>query len=302
MLRSVFFNIADHILLVKAPSNFPLMNSLPSFIDFVINDTRVDPLIEVNIVYDIAPDFLGESKVLSENSDVWGEGFRFEETDSYYITSMNNETTNANISMVSSKEFKKSTIYLADSDTTQQTLISWFLMVAFGQSVLPYQTVLIHASVVEREQNEAYGFLGKSGTGKSTHSQLWINYLDGFSLLNDDNPAIRIFNGNEAFIYGTPWSGKTKCYRDLKIRLKGLVRLQQAEVNQFQIKKNMQSLLMILPSCSAIRWNRKLFNNMVDTISTLINIVPVGTMDCLINEDAANICYNGITVKTKIYE
>ena len=55
--------------------------------------------------------------------------------------------------------------------------------------------------------------LGKSGTGKSTHSRLWLKYIPDTKLLNDDNPAVRIMDNNTIMIYGTPWSGKTPCYK-----------------------------------------------------------------------------------------
>ena len=42
---------------------------------------------------------------------------------------------------------------------------SWLLMVAFRQTMLKYNTVLFHASVIEKD-GKGYAFLGKSGTGK----------------------------------------------------------------------------------------------------------------------------------------
>ena len=39
-------------------------------------------------------------------------------------------------------------------------------------------------------------FQGKSGTGKSTHSGLWLKHIPGCELLNDDNPIVH-FNRNK---------------------------------------------------------------------------------------------------------
>lgn len=36
--------------------------------------------------------------------------------------------------------------------------------------------------------------------------------------MNDDNPVVRVIDG-EAMIYGSPWSGKTPCYRQVKAPL-----------------------------------------------------------------------------------
>lgn len=304
MMQSVFFKIADHILHVKIPVDFPLMDYLPSFNSFLISDSDVNTisLLEIIISNNSVPEPVGKKVVLADNSPIWGNGFRFEEDDMHYITTMHMLDEASKVCMISSKEFRSSTIYLSNNDTACLNLIGWFIMVAFGQGVLPYKTIMIHASTVERNQEEAYAFLGKSGTGKSTHSQLWLKYLNGFTLLNDDNPAIRIFENHKVYIYGTPWSGKTSCYRDLKVRLRGFVRLQQAQINKFELKINTKSLILLLPSCTAIRWNKNLFNNMVNTVESIIKVVPVGMMECQINQEAANVSYQGIKLKTLSYE
>ena len=40
-------------------------------------------------------------------------------------------------------------------------------------------------------------FLGPSGTGKSTHARLWLQYIDSTELVNDDNPVVRIYQDGE---------------------------------------------------------------------------------------------------------
>ncbi len=57
-------------------------------------------------------------------------------------------------------------------------------------------------------RQEAVMFLGESGTGKSTHSRMWLENIEGSTLLNDDAPAVRI-SADGTTAYGTPWSGKT---------------------------------------------------------------------------------------------
>lgn len=296
MTSDIYFEIAEHLLLVKVPSGFPLMSHLPSFTDFLIDGSRsaLSPVLEVNVSLDSCIESDIETRVLADSSPVWGDGFSFEESTNFYHTKMKLSNDSNQVIMLSNKDFSQSTIYLSGNDESFNPIIGWFLMVAFGQSVLLYKTILIHASTVERNIEEAYAFLGKSGTGKSTHSQLWLRNLEGFTLLNDDNPAIRILDDNEVYIYGTPWSGKTSCYRNLKVKLKGLVRLSQSKINSFTIKRNSESMIMVLPSCTAIRWNMDLFNKMVDTVQEMINIIPVGYMKCLIDAEAAIMSYNGI--------
>ena len=98
------------------------------------------------------------------------------------------------------------------------------LMVMYALSTANKSTLLFHSSVV-MEKGYAYMFLGKSGTGKSTHSQQWLEAIKGAMLLNDDNPVVRAYPGGRIYVYGSPWSGKTHCYKNDYGTLGGIVML-----------------------------------------------------------------------------
>ena len=102
--------------------------------------------------------------------------------------------------------------------------INTVMMLMFAFATARKNTLLMHSSVTMKD-GKGYLFLGKSGTGKSTHSQLWINNIEGCSLLNDDNPVIRVSESGEVRVYGSPWSGKTPCYRNLDVPVGAIVTL-----------------------------------------------------------------------------
>ena len=66
------------------------------------------------------------------------------------------------------------------------------LIFAFASSL--NHTLLIPASLV-RQNGRGYAFIAKSGTGKSTQVSLWLRYLPGCDLMNDDNPVVRVVDG-----------------------------------------------------------------------------------------------------------
>ena len=100
--------------------------------------------------------------------------------------------------------------------------------------------------------DKGFLFLGKSGTGKSTHCKLWLNNFEDADLLNDDNPALRILPDGKVYVYGTPWSGKTPCYRPLRRLAGGFLRLEQAPKNEISRLHPVHALLRcFLP---AQRW------------------------------------------------
>ena len=92
----------------------------------------------------------------------------------------------------------------------------------------------LHASAVVVE-DEAYLFSADCGTGKSTHTSLWLKYLADKNpyILNDDKPAIRVTE-NGIFAYGTPFSGKNDINENKKVKVKGICFLEQAPQNSIE--------------------------------------------------------------------
>lgn len=297
-IRTYGFRIANVILRVDMPLQYSIGDFLPSFSIFACDQNNVPSTdVHVSIENRLYKRPLDGAKLLSDVSIEWGERFRFFETKEHYITTVASDVSAHTWCMESTKDFKQSVIYvLLDEISEKSAILTWFIMVAYGQAALWFDTILIHASVVECG-NEGYAFLGKSGTGKSTHSRLWVAHLQGFDLLNDDNPAIRLEKDGSVAVYGTPWSGKTPCYRNKKVALKGLVRLRQAQENHFEMQHGKNALIQVLPSCTAIRWNNALFNQMVSILMIIVQVVPIGLFSCLPTADAAKTCWDNIKSK-----
>ena len=151
---------------------------------------------------------------------------------------------------------------------------------------------MIHSSVV-RIDGKANLFLGASGTGKSTHSRLWLDNIPGAELVNDDNPILRVENG-QVFVYGTPWSGKTPCYRNVKVPVGAIVKLSQAPQNSIKRLKGLDAYANIVGSVSSIRWSRKIMDEITSLMSQIAMTTPCFAMDCLPDSEAAFICRDGI--------
>lgn len=149
-------------------------------------------------------------------------------------------------------------------------------------------TTLFHSSVVSY-QGKAYMFLGKSGTGKSTHSQLWLKHIEGTELVNDDNPVVRIIEG-EARVYGSPWSGKTPCYRNIDYPIGGIVKLKQAPHNKIRRMKPVEAYVALAMSISGMRWKKQMGDGLHQTENQLTATVPVWHLSCRPDQEAAEIC------------
>ena len=167
-------------------------------------------------------------------------------------------------------------------------LYRFALWVGFGLMTLPYQTVAIHSSCIVYK-NKAVLFLGESGTGKSTHTRLWREHIPGAVLLNDDSPMIRVEDG-KVWAYGSPWSGKTPCYKQERYELVGCVRLSQAPYNRIKKLSVLQAYGAIHPSCPPeFAYDSILYDHVSGFISSLLSKVPLYHLACLPDGDAARL-------------
>ena len=167
-------------------------------------------------------------------------------------------------------------------------LVRFALWIAYGLVTMPHQTVAIHTSVIEYKGRTVL-FLGESGTGKSTHTRLWRENIEGAVLLNDDSPMLRIIDG-KPWMFGSPWSGKTPCYKQESYPLAACVRLSQAPYNKIQRLSIPQAYAAIHPSCPPdFAYDDALYDYISETIGEVLAQVPLYHLACLPDADAARL-------------
>ncbi len=167
-------------------------------------------------------------------------------------------------------------------------LYRFAMWVGLGLMVAPFGTVAIHSSCIVYK-GKAVLFLGESGTGKSTHTRLWREHIDGAFLLNDDSPFLRVEDG-KVWAYGSPWSGKTPCYKQERYELKGCVRLSQAPYNRIQKLPVLQAYGAIHPSCPPeFAYDGVLYDHVSSFINRLLSAVPFYHLACLPDGAAAQL-------------
>ncbi len=169
------------------------------------------------------------------------------------------------------------------------------LMLAFAFAGCQQQCLLVHASLV-RQDGYGYAFVAKSGTGKSTQVSMWLRNLPNCDLMNDDNPIIRIIEG-KPYIYGSPWSGKTPCYRRTKAPLGAVTSIVRSKTNQVVKLGVAQAFAALLPSCSSMKWDKKSYDKICDTITDVVETTDIYELHCLPNPEAAILCNKTIKIK-----
>ena len=177
---------------------------------------------------------------------------------------------------------------LGDVGGTTPEALLFSLWLAFTLPAAWKNALAIHASCIVYE-GAAVLFLGESGTGKSTHTRLWQENIPNCFLLNDDSPFLKIEDG-KIVIYGSPWSGKTPCYRNEKYPLKAIVRLSQASYNKIQKLDLLNGFAAVYPSCAPhFADNETLTDKMTEILSEVMKQTPVYSLACLPNAEAAKL-------------
>ena len=195
--------------------------------------------------------------------------------------------------LLSNKDFTECRCALNGNYNMRSFGLNNALMLIFAFAGSRQDTLLIHASLV-RQNGYGYAFTAKSGTGKSTHVSLWLRHLTGCDLMNDDNPIVRIIDG-QPYIYGGPWSGKTPCYRNVKARLGAITRIDRAPANSVDRLAPIDAFASLLPSCSSMKWDEDIFRRICNTVTKIVETTPIYTLHCLPNKEAAILCNKTIS-------
>ena len=190
--------------------------------------------------------------------------------------------------LVTSPRFENCKVALRGGLGTQRFALNNALMLTYAFSASYFDTLLIHASVV-RHNGRAYAFTAKSGTGKSTHVANWMRYIEGCDIMNDDNPIIRIIE-DKPILFGSPWSGKTPCYRNIQAPLGGIMLIERDQKNFVQPLQPIIAFSTVLTACSAMKWDEQIYQMVCQTSSRFVETTKVASIHCLPDREAVEVC------------
>ena len=289
MMKEYCYTVAGHCFSVHPANGIDLTGPLAHYAPFATDPVQAPAEPErafcLNVVsQDALPEPAGMVEEFNQDDD--GSQIRLCRTPdgcSWFAFSLFGELSGT---MLAETDFRSATLALHTQD---DFALNNALMVMYAMRTASLGTALFHAAVLGC-QGRGYLFLGKSGTGKSTHARLWLKYIPGSELVNDDNPVVRVFADGTARVYGSPWSGKTPCYRNMELPLGGFVQLAQAPYNAIRRLKGISAYAALVPSISGKRWDRQMADGLHATEDALATHVPVWHLDCLPDEAAARLC------------
>ena len=158
----------------------------------------------------------------------------------------------------------------------------------FYRRLVDYGGMMLHASAVIKD-GYAYLFSAPSGTGKSTHTELWLKVFPEAEILNDDKPAIRCVDG-KVNVYGTPWSGKTSLNLNKCIPIGGICFLERSETNFIDEITTAEAIPLLLNQTIRPKMKENM-DKLLNVLETILNNTKVYRMGCTISEEAAIMAY-----------
>ncbi len=291
-MKTMNYLLADHLVRIEFADAHDGETLIPSFAPFVLEKADgMEPLVTVEV-----DDGLALSDAKEEVGQFESSGNKYGvyalAGGGYQIEVSNFEGRPCSV-LESNADFSVCRVALRSGEPPLRSFgLNNCLMMAFAFASARKLTVLVHASVI-RKDGKGYLMTAPSGTGKSTHTWLWYKNIPGCDLMNDDNPIVRVVDG-QPIVYGSPWSGKTRCYRNIQAPVGAIVRIFQHESNEIRPLPPTRALAVLLPSISSMKWDSVSYSGICDTLAAIIEAVKVYELGCLPDADAALLCYNTV--------
>lgn len=163
----------------------------------------------------------------------------------------------------------------------------------FHRFLLKYNGCMLHSSAVVVD-GYAYLFSANSGTGKSTHTGLWLEHFgDRAFIINDDKPSLRLENG-QWYVYGTPWSGKHNINVNAKAKLGAIVFLERAEENIIEPLDIKTAIPLFFNQTIRSLKNQDKMDLVLEKMEQVLTSNPIYKMGCNISDEAVVTAYEKI--------
>lgn len=289
-MKEQHYRVAGHTFSLRMAENEILWQSLKNaYVSFLLPTLISKPLFTLTIQdLSFGIEVISTEKPHLEQIGVDGNLFRYYQFADHYRFEDFSPAGELNGVLCVDIGLHTALLYVCSHPLRRKLMADYGIMLMYILNTVCLDTFVMHASVV---LSEGYGYLlmGRSGTGKSTHSSLWMKYIPGSKRLNDDHPVVRLID-NMPIVYGSPWSGKTPCYCNLSAPIGGFVRLSQSCRNSIRCLSPVEAYASLSASCAAMTWRAEHAEAKHFMIQHLIGRVPCWQLECLPDAAAVRLC------------
>lgn len=163
---------------------------------------------------------------------------------------------------------------------------------AIAEQLPKFDRFVFHGAAIEYK-GEAYLFTAPSGTGKTTHINLWHKYLgDKVGIINGDKPIIKA--DNDITVYGTPWAGKEGYQRNTKAPIKAICIIKQGKRNSITKLSSSLAINHLMKQVYIPRDTAALSATLT-LLGRMIEKTPVYELACDISQEAFETSFGEMT-------
>ena len=166
--------------------------------------------------------------------------------------------------------------------------INPLMFVELSEFFLRFSAVILHCSIVNFMEDGIL-FTAPSGTGKSTQADLWEKYK-GAEIINGDRGIIRKIK-SEYRVFGSPYAGSSKIYKNKSVALKAVVVLKQGQKNRIRRLNKKTAYLYLFSEMSVSEWDREVVERQAQWLEEFVCCVPVYLLECRPDQEAVEILY-----------
>lgn len=153
--------------------------------------------------------------------------------------------------------------------------------------------MLLHSAVIS-DGEHGYAFTANSGTGKTTHINMWRKaFGESIQVVNGDKPLLRKRDG-VWYAYGTPWCGKEGWNINTAVPLTAICFLRRGDANKVTPYDTAAAVTEIMPQLLFPDEPDALMATL-DLLDQLLAEVPLYELHCTISEEAAHVARAGMT-------
>ncbi len=161
---------------------------------------------------------------------------------------------------------------------------------------LPNNNAFVLHSATFDVDGVGVAFAAHSGTGKTTHMNLWQQLLgDKMTIVNGDKPIVRFFDEepNTPYAYGTPWNGKEGLGCNMRTTLKHICFIERSETNYVEKMQSRDIVDRIMNQVYMPKDPTAVMNTM-QLINRLLESCNLWIIHCNMEPEAAQIAYDTI--------
>ena len=161
-----------------------------------------------------------------------------------------------------------------------------------AKALLQRDALVFHGSVVAWE-GKAYLFTALSGTGKTTHTRLWLKMIPGSYVLNGDKPLLRVCEDG-VYACGTPWQGKERYGCNEILPLKAICLLERDNCNHIEPITFRDAMATLIQQSNRPSETELLLRTL-DLIGRMDGRVRFYRLGCNMEDEAALVSFRGMT-------